>query len=60
MDPLYKPVLSLIEPFIVYKYKESREEEGNPRFANESRKEFDFNQSWLRTLMSDRNLIPGT
>ena len=43
MDPLMKPVLTLIEPFIVYKYKEHKEEEGNPRFVNEARKEFDYN-----------------
>ena len=60
MDPFYKPVMTLIDPFIVHKYSDRREDSSNPRFPNEARRSFDFNQNYMRSLLSEKNLIPGS
>ena len=37
MDPLYKPVFTLIAPFIVHKYNDKKEDSKHPRFPSEAR-----------------------
>ena len=60
LDPFYKPVMTLIEPFIVHKYSERREDGSNPKFTPECRKSFDFNAKAMQSLLSDRNILPST
>ena len=42
MDPLFKPVMTLIPPFIVHKYCDRKEDPKHPRFPNEAKKPFEF------------------
>jgi hypothetical protein len=60
MDPFYKPVMTLIEPFIVHKYSERREDNINPRFPPEARKSFDFNAKHMSALLTEKNLLAGS
>ena len=57
MDPFYKPVMTLIDPFIVHKYSERREDTANPRFPEVAKKYFDFNANCMKALLSDKNIM---
>ena len=60
MDPFYKPVMTLIDPFIVYKYNERRENAERIQFPPEARQSFEFGPEEMKALMSDRNLVDAT
>ena len=60
MDPFYKPVMTLIEPFIVHKYSERREDNSNPRFPSEARKSFEFDLKSMSVLLNEKNLLTGS
>ena len=65
MDPYYKPVMTLIDPFIVHRYSdasESRENEGNPKFVPEARKQIDVEHisAFLKSLLHERNLLANS
>ena len=57
MDPFFKPVMTLIEPFIVHKYNEREKDTNKPRFPVEARKSFDFDSKCYAGLLSDKNLL---
>ena len=65
MDPYYKPVMTLIDPFIVHRYSdasESRENEGNPKFVPEARKQIDVEHisAFLKSLLHERNYLASS
>lgn len=57
MDPFFKPVMTLIEPFIVHKYNEREKDTSKARFPPGARKSFDFDSKCYAGLLSDKNII---
>ena len=60
MDPLFKPVMTLIPPFIVAKYSDRKEDAKNPRYLNDSKKPFEFDSQYFKQFMTERNFLPNS
>ena len=56
MDPYFRPVATLIHPFIVHKYCDDAENVNRPHFGEQSRKVFQIN-SVFRQFLTDQNVL---